>query len=486
MATRLLIVAVLWIDSISIPNGVVHIGDYAFAGTSYSFLESNPRFSSIVIPNTVSYIGKGAFAYCTNLVEVVFENNSQITSFATLNAWEFDGVFAGCVALTSITLPQNLSDLGDYTFYECASLTIIDIPQSVSHIGKYAFSNCFELTDVYLPDNVEIDSTAFNNVGAKFIDGLTYSADLQLNIGSNCLNNIGGLVTFYIAGEVYANTPEEIFVIDCEENKVGEVVILDNIEYAGVNYPVTAIGTTNFTSPFDNCDNFTSLVIGNNITTIGEKLFEDCYNLRNLVVGENIDSIGTEAFFTCENLTSVKTLATTPPILGQNVFSYEIDTLIVPCGTEDSYMATNWSYYWHPIFYSTIIEETAINETITATINEGEYYTENGFNENQAGTYTQIFTAENGCDSIVTLHLYVNVSIEEAQDVEISIYPNPTKDKLYLTQTIEEINIINQQGITVLQTKNTNSINLTNLPAGVYYIRMVNKGNILIQKVIKK
>jgi hypothetical protein len=55
------------LDSISIPHGVAYIGDYAFAGTSYSFLNGNPRFTSIVIPNTVSYLGKGAFSYCTNL-----------------------------------------------------------------------------------------------------------------------------------------------------------------------------------------------------------------------------------------------------------------------------------------------------------------------------------------------------------------------------------------------------------------------------------
>ena len=49
------------LDSISIPHGVAYIGDYAFAGTPYSFLNSNPRFTFIVIPNTVSYLGKGAF-----------------------------------------------------------------------------------------------------------------------------------------------------------------------------------------------------------------------------------------------------------------------------------------------------------------------------------------------------------------------------------------------------------------------------------------
>lgn len=166
------------LDSILIPHGVAYIGDYAFAGTSYSFLNGNPRFTSIVIPNTVSYLGKGAFSYCTNLEQVVFEENSLITSFAFDNVSEQSGVFAGCVRLTSINLPQNLLNLGDYTFFGCKSLTTIDIPQNVSYIGKYAFYNCDKLLRVYLPDSATIDSTAFYNVGAKVIDGLTYSADL--------------------------------------------------------------------------------------------------------------------------------------------------------------------------------------------------------------------------------------------------------------------------------------------------------------------
>lgn len=140
--------------------------------------------------------------------------------------------------------------MGDYTFFGCKSLTTIDIPQNVSYIGKYAFYNCDKLLKVYLPDSATIDSTAFYNVGAKVIDGLTYSADLQLNVGGNCLEHLGGFATFYLQGESYMEIPEEIAVVDCIDNKSGEVVILDDIEHEGVCYPVTAIGTTGFNSPY--------------------------------------------------------------------------------------------------------------------------------------------------------------------------------------------------------------------------------------------
>ena len=46
--------------------------------------------------------------------------------------------------------------------------------------------------------------------------------------------------------------------------------------------------------------------------------------------------------------------------------------------------------------------------TLTAAICEGSVYSENGFNVNEAGTYTQTLQTINGCDSIVTLTLSVN------------------------------------------------------------------------------
>ena len=53
------------------------------------------------------------------------------------------------------------------------------------------------------------------------------------------------------------------------------------------------------------------------------------------------------------------------------------------------------------------VNSVLTNELI-ASICEGQTYTENGFNVSEAGTYTQTFVTENGCDSIVTLTLNVN------------------------------------------------------------------------------
>jgi hypothetical protein len=58
--------------------------------------------------------------------------------------------------------------------------------------------------------------------------------------------------------------------------------------------------------------------------------------------------------------------------------------------------------------FTALFEEIEFNTPISATICQGQVYTENGFNVSEAGVYTQTLTSVNGCDSIVTLSLNVN------------------------------------------------------------------------------
>ena len=63
--------------------------------------------------------------------------------------------FSGCSGLTSITIPNSVTSIGDSNNYKsnsafsgCSGLTSIDIPNSVTYICKYAFSHCSSLTSV--------------------------------------------------------------------------------------------------------------------------------------------------------------------------------------------------------------------------------------------------------------------------------------------------------------------------------------------------
>ena len=51
--------------------------------------------------------------------------------------------------MTSITIPDNVTSIGKFTFYSCSSLTSITISEKIAIIGASAFRSCNSLTNVY-------------------------------------------------------------------------------------------------------------------------------------------------------------------------------------------------------------------------------------------------------------------------------------------------------------------------------------------------
>ena len=56
--------------------------------------------------------------------------------------------FYSCTSLTSVTIPNSVTSIGEYAFSHCSSLTSVTIPNNIKSIGKYAFSYC-RLKEVY-------------------------------------------------------------------------------------------------------------------------------------------------------------------------------------------------------------------------------------------------------------------------------------------------------------------------------------------------
>jgi len=138
------------ITSVTIPNSVVIIGDFAFADTIF--------LSSINIPDFVTSIGASAFQGAISLTSLTIGNS--VTSIG-------DGAFYGAVSLTSIVIPNSVTSIGSSAFefdsIAGSSLTSLAIGNSVTNIGAYAFGSASSLTSLIIPDSVtSIGTGAFS------------------------------------------------------------------------------------------------------------------------------------------------------------------------------------------------------------------------------------------------------------------------------------------------------------------------------------
>jgi hypothetical protein len=72
-----------------------------------------------------------------------------------------------CTSLTSVTIPNSVTTIGNNAFQACRDLTSITVPNSVTNIGDQAFIGCSSLTNVTIGTNVtSIAVNAFINCGS--------------------------------------------------------------------------------------------------------------------------------------------------------------------------------------------------------------------------------------------------------------------------------------------------------------------------------
>ena len=179
------------LTSVTIPNSVRSIRERAFSKCS--------GLTSVTIGNSVTSIGKEAFIGCSGLTSVtisdiaawcnidfdnllsnplyyarhLYLNGEEVKDLVIPNSVTSIGewAFYECSRLTSVTIPNNVKSIGDDAFYNCSRLTSVTIGNGVTWIGDNAFANCPELLDVYCyAENVpSADSYAFYGSYPEYI-----------------------------------------------------------------------------------------------------------------------------------------------------------------------------------------------------------------------------------------------------------------------------------------------------------------------------
>lgn len=300
------------LTSVIIPNSVTSIGYWAFLGCT--------GLTSLTVPDSITYIGYGAFKGCSGLTIVYFNadscieagygENSAFSNCSNLSTFYFgDNVksipsylCSGLTGITSINIPNSVTQIWDGAFAGCSGLSSVTIPSSVSYIGSNAFSDCSSLVAL----NFNAKSCYLAGYHMEILDFHLRGAFY------NCINL--SIVNF---GDSVTAIPQYLFdgcsalssiAIPNSVTSIGQGAFDSCIGLTSVSIgnSVTSIGA----GAFFGCSGLTSVIIPNSVTTIGGHAFTHCAGLTTVTIGNSVTTIGDKAFSGCESLTTVNFNAT--------------------------------------------------------------------------------------------------------------------------------------------------------------------------------
>lgn len=278
---------------VTLPEGIVRIGESAFAGCCDLF--------EVFFPSSLKYVEADAFKFIKFGFLFIHDMDAYCRiDFANEYATPLNpgGVLLLNEQFVSgrIVIPDGVEKIAPYAFSGCAYVTEFVLPDSVKSIGKYAFVNCETLTDINIPESVT-DLGAYIFYGCYELTGNEYGN------------------AYYLGNE--KNPHKVLFsgksqsITECEIHPDTEFIYSDafydyqNLISVTIPDSVRAIGATAFCG----CDNLENVSLGKGIETIYINAFSGCAQLRTL----NIPSLeawlnvkidrdaGLEEFFFLEN-----------------------------------------------------------------------------------------------------------------------------------------------------------------------------------------
>ncbi len=382
--------------SVTIPNSVTSIDNYAFYGCS--------GLISVTIGSGISTIPSYAFSpkpiktiWLTNTPPSGYENvagtvnyaaNDQYSSLSNVvvypylsSMFEVDGVkyvpvspsertcdAIDCAYKTTIDsvhigktvsykgIAMNIENVNHYTFYKNNYLNKVTIDDEFSGLfGDFAFAECRNIDGIEIPNKVKsIGSNCFE--GCEKLEYAIIGTSIPA-INNNTFNRCSSLAEIEIPKNVesvgnfafggckaleqvsIANRETVINLGSNDSNPLFVDCPLYSV-YIGGNISYNTADTCGY-SPFYNNKTLRAVTISDKETEISDNEFYGCANLKSVSIGDGVESIGKYAFSGCSSLESFA-FGSSMKTIGEEAFSdctavtkiYSRATTPPVCGTQ--------------------------------------------------------------------------------------------------------------------------------------------------------
>ena len=397
------------LTSITIPNSVTSIGNGAFWGAT--------SLSSITLPNSIKSIGYGAFTFCNSLESITIP--SSVISIE-------NGAFSHCPSITSIiveednvnydsrnncnaiietatgtliagsnttVIPNTVKNIGKSAFSD-RSISSISIPDSITYIGDECFYGCTHLDTIYIGPIIPptLGNTLFsNNMSPVCVipcgtlsayQASDWASQVSEFVEEGCapVQQCGDDLYWEYADGVLTITGSGDMYDYAVENDVPWYGVRGNIKTINMPDEMTKIGDY----AFYKCTALTSVTLPEQLKHIGNRAFaQDTKIAGNIVVPEGVNYIEERAFFNLTGVSQFQVLATTPPTLeSTNVFTNVNAPIVILCGYGLVYRKAN---IWKDLNLSTC--EVLIDNLYYRPVGDNEAHII-GYDNKPTGTLT--------------------------------------------------------------------------------------------------
>ena len=296
--------------SITIPDSVITIGEDAFSGCKY--------VKAVTIGSGVARIESGAFGFGSYRLESVYIKDLAAwcaIEFADHNALlETAGnLYLNGELITDLVIPEGVTHISNYAFYECTCLTSVTFASSVTSIGEEAFAGCEGLTSITIPGNVKsIGGTAFS--GCSGLVTVTMEEGVE-SIGAHAFTYCSALTGISVPNSV-TYISDYNFVKNCNALQYNEhkgikylgnkqnpyVVLIAPNDKTQATYEIHPNTKFICRDAFKDCKRLTSITLPDGLISIGSYAFYNCTYLESINLPATLKYIGEYAFYSCQNL----------------------------------------------------------------------------------------------------------------------------------------------------------------------------------------